>query len=78
MAYTKLQRRKKRKANGREIRSSYLTLDKKEDKLQDSAKEAEGQTFHGSQDLGMNHDVWDRMQGLGSELWEGVDGSSSP
>ena len=69
MASTKEERRKQ-KAKGREIRSSLLILDLKDDKLLDSRKEGEGETFHNSHVLGMIDDCLDRAHAAGSETWK--------
>ena len=69
-ASTKKERRK-RKAKRREIRSSLLILDLRGGKLQDSGKQEEGKRFHKLHVLGMNDDLWDRVRGLGSEIWKG-------
>ena len=68
-AYTSpiIEERRKRKEE-REMRSSSLTLDLKESKLQDSGKEEEGKMSNELHVLGMNDDFWDRVCGLGSEI----------
>ena len=45
-------------------------LDLRTGTLYDSGKEDEGKMFHVLQVLGML-DLWDRVQGLGSETWKG-------
>ena len=47
-------------------------LDLKEDKLQHSGKE-EDRTFHKVHVLGINADLWGRVDGLGSETWKGFE-----
>ena len=42
-------------------------LDLKIDKLYDPGNEDEGTTFHSSQVLGVNEDLWDKVRGIGSE-----------
>ena len=54
----------------REIRSSFLILDLKDDKVYDSGKQAEGKTFHKLHVLGVNDDLWDKVHELGSETWK--------
>ena len=55
------------------MRSSLLTLDLKESKLQDSGKEEEGKMSNELHVLGINDDFWDKVRGLGSETWKGCD-----
>ena len=54
----------------REIRSSLLILDLRGGKLYDSGKQG-GKTFHRLQVIGMNHNLWDRVGGLGSKICKG-------
>ena len=51
-------------------------LDLKIDKLYDPGNEDEGTTFHSSQVLGVNEDLWDKVRGIGSETCKGVRGQS--
>ena len=39
----------------------------------DSEKEEEGNMFHKLHVLGMNDDLWDSFDGLGSETWKGCE-----
>ena len=61
VAYTKPQHRKNEESEQlrgeREIRSSLLTLDLKDGKLQGSGKQKEFKMFHKLHVLGMNYDL---------------------
>ena len=54
------------------MRSSLLILDLKEGKLQGWGK-GEDKTFNKLQVFGMNDTLWDKVRGLGSEIWKGCE-----
>ena len=53
----------------RDLKSSLLISDLKDDKLRDSGKE-QGKTFRKLHVLGMNDKLWDRACKLVSETWK--------
>ena len=61
------------KGEGDQIR--FLVSDLKEEKLQDYGKEEEGTTFHRLNVLRIKNDCWDRVRGLGCEIWKGCERS---
>ena len=69
----KKEKRRKRKAKRREIRSSLLILYLKDGQLQHSRKEDGGKMFHKLHVIGMNDDLWDKVCRLGSEIWKGCE-----
>ena len=76
MAYTEPQERKQEKserARGDRDENKFIDSRFKKSKLQDSGKHEEGKTLHKLQVCGMNDDLWDRVRGLGCEIWKGCE-----
>ena len=55
------------------VGESLLFSDLKDGRLCDSGKQEEGKKFHKLHVLGINDDLWDRVRGLGSEIWKGCE-----
>ena len=60
-AYSKAPNKGRKGRLSREREISLLMLDLNTDKLYDSGKEDEGNTFHILQVLGLNEDLWDKV-----------------